>query len=289
MSQVTLRGVYARPLDPRAAAAHQTFAGILPRQSRLYAALRWMYQPIKAVRLNAAQAVWNIHSGKIIERYLSTPGFKGLHVGCGRFRLDGWLNTDQLGARGCAPAVDFPLDITRPFPFPDGSFDAIYACEVIEHITQPEGEGFLREALRVLRPERRERGGDHGADNDAVSARGGVLRITTPGLEACCRLYLGLNPDATIEQFGSIFLEGDFCPDAWLNTQFSGHGHKHLWSQESLTRTMKRIGFHRAIACRPQETTSDRAELKGLEMRYGANPAPWLFARTLIVEGVKGT
>ena len=42
--------------------------------------------------------------------------------------------------------------------------------EVIEHVTEPQGRAFLREAHRALKP-------------------GGTLRLTTPDLAAICRLY----------------------------------------------------------------------------------------------------
>ncbi len=62
-------------------------------------------------------------------------------------------------------------DVRKPLPFPDATFDAIYAFHIIEHLTPREAKHFVRELHRTLRP-------------------GGVCRLSTPDLEDICRAYL---------------------------------------------------------------------------------------------------
>jgi len=62
-------------------------------------------------------------------------------------------------------------DIRNPLPYSHNTFDAVYALHIIEHLTLREGEMFIKEIFRVLKPE-------------------GILRISTPDLEDICRNYL---------------------------------------------------------------------------------------------------
>ena len=63
-------------------------------------------------------------------------------------------------------------DIRRPLPFPDNTFDAVYALHIIEHLTPEETSRFVTEIFRVLRA-------------------GGIFRASTPDLEGAVRAYLG--------------------------------------------------------------------------------------------------
>ena len=231
----------------------------------LYRSARWAYRPLKtacqALRLAAARRA----ARAVVREYLAGANdFAGLQVGCGPHRLDGWLNSDVLGNL----RRDLYVDIEEPLPFPDGSLDAVYASEVIEHVPAATGRFFLAEASRVLRPR-------------------GVLRVTTPDLAAICRLYLGQHADATIEQFGAVWRGGVFTPEAWVNGQFRDHGHQFLWSWPALRDAMTAAGFAHVVQPEPRRTRSPIARLSGLERHYGPNLPRWLFARTLIVEASK--
>ena len=54
-------------------------------------------------------------------------------------------------------------DLEDPLPFPEGAFDVVHACEIIEHLFDT--EGFLKELHRVLIP-------------------GGILILSTPNLNS---------------------------------------------------------------------------------------------------------
>lgn len=217
--------------------------------------LKWSYQPVRAGRRRAWE--WK-HAPRKRRLLAEKNGFKGLHFGCGPFRLEGWINVDLDGQ-----SVDFPLDITRPLPIPDTCFDALYGSEVIEHIDLAQARGFLAEAYRILKPR-------------------GVIRLTTTDAPEICRIYLGTNPAARVENFRTVWLEGEFSPEIWLNSLFNGYGHKHVYSFESLSRELHDAGFTGIRRCPPQRTDSGLAQLANLEQRYGADPPPFVFACTLI-------
>ena len=81
-----------------------------------------------------------------------------LHVGCGRERLDGWVNLDNQSL----PGVDLVTDVTEGLDFAD--VEAVYAEHFLEHLTVDQALDFLLECHRVLRD-------------------GGLLRLTTPNLD----------------------------------------------------------------------------------------------------------
>ena len=41
----------------------------------------------------------------------------------------------------------------QQLPFPDGSFDFVYSCFVIQHMSKNSAKDFLREVVRVLKPQ----------------------------------------------------------------------------------------------------------------------------------------
>jgi SAM-dependent methyltransferase len=95
------------------------------------------------------------------------PPSRLLNVGCGDHYHREWCNV-EIASRD--PTVILH-DIRRGLPFEDGYFDAVYHSHVLEHLTARDGEHFLYECLRVLRP-------------------GGILRIVVPDLEIIAALYL---------------------------------------------------------------------------------------------------
>src|SRR5687768_11548268 len=102
----------------------------------------------------------------VIESYLSRPGARKLHLGCGGNILGGWLNADL---EPNSPDIA-RIDVTQRLPFEDTCFDYVFSEHLIEHLSYPQGLQLLSESHRVMRP-------------------GGRVRISTPDLAFLVGLY----------------------------------------------------------------------------------------------------
>ncbi len=96
-------------------------------------------------------------------------GFTGINLACGGklCREPGWINGDHDPS-----AKDvIKINLLRPFPFPDNTFDVIYHSQFIEHLPHEKALAFMRECYRILKPN-------------------GVLRVVTPDLQNQAVEYL---------------------------------------------------------------------------------------------------
>src|SRR3981081_2098943 len=136
-----------------------------------------------------------------------------LNLGCGNAFHADWTNVDISPHD---PSV-IPHNLNEPLPFSDREFSVVYHSHVLEHLSRHEGEIFLRECHRVLKP-------------------GGVLRVVVPDLERITRLYLeylegalGGNEEAT-KRYEWIILE---LLDQMVREQSGGEMGKY-WRQEPM-------------------------------------------------------
>lgn len=137
----------------------------------------------------------------------------GSGIAAGALREQGWDVSaldiseelvEQIRSRG----IDADLhDLSEgPLPFPDDSFAAVFAGEIIEHLVDT--ATFLSELRRVLAP-------------------GGVAVVTTPNLasfENRLRLLLGRYP-------------------MWVEYELSDQGHVRSYTVPTLRAQLRRQGF----------------------------------------------
>lgn len=117
---------------------------------------------------------------------IPSDGNLRLHLGCGKVRLEGFVNIDHRATS----ATDLECDILH-LPFDDNTAVRIESYHVIEHLDRHEAVRAVREWHRVLKP-------------------GGVLIIECPDFDAACREYLDGRPERIDNIFGLQRFEGDY-------------------------------------------------------------------------------
>ena len=161
----------------------------------------------------------------LIERYLRAHETRKLHLGAGKNVLPGWLNTDMHDYGRGGELVY--LDVRRPFPLPDDSFDVVFSEHMLEHLTYAEGQECLRESLRVLKPS-------------------GRIRVATPSLERLARLYDGGALAQRYVRWATDTLEPEVeasLPGVVLNNFFRAWGHRFIYDPETLRHALTEAGF----------------------------------------------
>jgi predicted SAM-dependent methyltransferase len=172
------------------------------------------------------------------------PESDRIHYACGQRVLEGWLNVDGFDEsypNGCVHLEQsrriVRMDLTAPHPFPDESFQWGYAEDFLEHLTQAESIGFLCEAYRTFK-------------------RGGVLRLSFPGLAGVLRRHLR----------SGGFAGAAVCVDEAYTRWF----HEHFYTFDSLQLVASHIGFSDVRRCDyghslhqvlKQESRPDQADL----------------------------
>lgn len=200
--------------------------------------------------LHGRAAIEYARKGHIVRRrrlraYLGSTSEPKLHIGSGPVSLEGWLNTDIVNG-------DVYLDMTRPMPFPDASFQYVFGEHVIEHISEPAGSALCAELWRVTAPD-------------------GVVRLTTPDLRKLIALYNDRNETIARAEYAE-FLAGITGktydqPCRLLNDYLRLWGHRYVYDEPDLTDKLRRAGFRKVA--RVESGHSEHAALREIE-RHGA-------------------
>lgn len=223
-----------------------------------------------------------------------------LHLGCGLNVVDGWLNVDgswnaRLAKlprlrRALAGVRIIPreaanvqwrgdlriLDVRERLPFATGSYEAIYASHLLEHLYLDDALRLLRECLRVLRP-------------------GGTLRLVVPDLRAIVREYSGERPFHNSDELAAmpsadrmnrrLLFRGTSPPRGNVLLKVYAalkdfQTHKWMYDADSLVAHLRSAGFDQVSEreCRVSRITDiDRIE----------DPGRVLNGEGICVEGVK--
>lgn len=178
-----------------------------------------------------------------------------LNLGCGLTAPAGWLNVDGspqviLARRPWLKRLlvatrvmsqkqaEIPwspdimrLDLTRPLPFPDGHFAAVYSSHLLEHLYHDQALSLLKECHRVLR-------------------RGSICRAVVPDLEALATRYLR-EKAAADSGAGNRLMESLLVHDkgpgrgvlALYYRMTAFHQHKWMYDAASLRQLFEAAGF----------------------------------------------
>jgi SAM-dependent methyltransferase len=177
------------------------------------------------MRHHLRAALGTVRRRRQIDRYLAAHPERKLQLGAGGHPVEGWLNTD-LHDYG-RPTELVYLDVRKPFPLPDASFDFVYSEHMLEHLTYDEGQRCLRESLRVLRP-------------------GGTIRIATPSLERIAGLYDAGDLEARYVRWAVETLDPEVdapLPGVVVNNFFHSWGHRFVYDPQTLRHALRQAGF----------------------------------------------
>jgi predicted SAM-dependent methyltransferase len=206
------------------------------------------------VRLQVRRLIGAIRRRGRVAAYLASHDVAKLQLGAGENIRPGWLNTD-LHDYG-RPSELVYLDVRRPFPLPDTSFDVVFSEHTLEHLGYADGLHCLRECRRVLRP-------------------GGLIRIATPSLEQLARLY-----DSELSDLQRRYIRWaveSFVPETTaplagfvVNNFMHAWGHQFIYDRETLRHAFGEAGFVEIEERRVGE--SPEPALAGLERHLPEEP-----------------
>lgn len=146
-------------------------------------------------------------------------GFKGakLDVCGGRNPLSPgeFLNVDIVDL----PKVDLVFDITKRFPIDDGVIAEVFSAATLEHLRRPNVDHVLHEFFRVLQP-------------------GGMLRVSTPDIEAIAR--------ALLDRTESLDMINQHFFGKYKSTDTEDYDlHRWMYPVKDMIAELQKIGFER--------------------------------------------
>ncbi len=201
-----------------------------------------------------------------MEEYLEKHRVRKIQFGCWPYLLDGWLNSELYGSKDL-----LPLDLTKPFPLPDASFDYAFSEHVIEHFSLGQGTHIFNETYRILKP-------------------GGWLRMSTPDLAFLIALY---SPKKTAVQkrylkwsSQEFFKELGTHHEAFVINNFvRAWGHQFIYDFESFKILLAKAGFTQIRRAAPGK--SKDAQMRHLEHHGQSYTEEFNQLESLVIEARK--
>lgn len=115
---------------------------------------------------------------------------KLINLGCGNNFHDEWINIDLLANN----EKIISCNLLNGIPFPDNDIDVVFNSHLLEHFSKKQGEIFIKECFRVLKP-------------------GGIIRVAVPDLEQIIKEYINIltridnNEIQAVDDYNWILLE----------------------------------------------------------------------------------
>lgn len=205
------------------------------------------FKPLVAVIKNTVRCTSLSIRPVLVSRYIKTHPTRKLQIGAHVCVLPGWLNSDLYPQS----ISSITLDATKTFPIPDASFDYIFSEHQLEHITHKQAVSMLGECRRILRP-------------------GGKVRIAVPSLDRMVELFRPARTDLQdryIQFMTNISWPTveDPSPCFAINSAFMDFGHRFIYDQATLRKTLEAAGFAQVQFFAPG--VSDDPNLTGIEAR----------------------
>lgn len=191
---------------------------------RTLALIRW---DLHFLRVRARNTLVGANK-RLRTRTFCAPRPRYLNLGSGErgFAAPNWINVDGYPF----PHVHHLMDLARPLPFDDASFDGILFQHVLEHFPQTVGLAILAECRRILVP-------------------GGVLRVAVPDAERVIRSY-AVNPEELMTHRHAPM----GLPIESVNLYaYQRYEHQCLYDYALLRRSLQDAGFAEISRCEIHE------------------------------------
>ena len=183
-----------------------------------------------------------------------------LNIGCGPYPIEGFINTD-INIR---QNVSY-LNAETKFNYDDNSFDFIYSCHCIEHLSYKGFHNYLNETYRCLKPN-------------------GVHRVCFPSLDKI-KLIIN-NPENYFDYIYNVFhfehednkinKDNPFIKDNYndlyslvISNLFCAWGHNCLYDEKLIIKLFRATGYKNIVL--KQLNESDYPIFKDIEIKNGTN------------------